>query len=677
MLKTWVNDHFLRRLTEERWDLLNDLVTKWEMTAMEFAETIDRWFANFEVADKELAFKLLTKVDYYGRKRFRNTLRTRRNELVRYCARQNTSWSEVLILVPSQAADSAAYHARDISKEWEIPPAKIQTFDQLAPNEAVGRTLVLFNDTHGSGNQFAETVWPAIADCGAAAVVIVGICIAKKARETLGGLDRSVVLIPDESPEDASTLFLKDEYDRLSQLGKTICKKHPLGYGDTALVVAYYYQAPNNSLPIIWADGDNSDGIPWHPLVPYQPKPKASNPSKPTPAATGTLHVERAPEPEPGNRKAARNDTAFDAEIALRVRIDAAPNVGSPSSSTELGRIRDHLLNAFLPESRKLIEGIVEGVDPASICAFLSVSPHINGTLRNPLRRYHLGHLFFAQLFEEIHALHRSSRLLVLPSLAYSRRSDRAYNAQIAVLATLWSACFQFNVLPTVADYYVNTQETKHPALQALDALLKEWENRFDVGLARAHKEELLRWRTGKDPDSATLSRMRQLLQLPEPFAGEDRSVMSLAYVFAMRPSWYERDWFLRSIAALATGLHESDNLPSRVVGGKIVIIESDKNAVSWEPLNVCAQIVNLGGIPPRAYFHTLRDPFGLPMRSDDTQGAIFLHERPEDVLARFPLESLVTCLQPFDPAVTNATAPSLLKQLLDEGAMRLQQNAI
>jgi hypothetical protein len=49
-----------------------------------------------------------------------------------------------------------------------------------------------------------------------------------------------------------------------------------MGYGGAALLTAYYFQCPNNTLPIIWADGENNrtndHAYKWSPLFPYLPK---------------------------------------------------------------------------------------------------------------------------------------------------------------------------------------------------------------------------------------------------------------------------------------------------------------------------------------------------------------------------------------------------------------------
>ena len=51
--------------------------------------------------------------------------------------------------------------------------------------------------------------------------------------------------------------------------------KGALGYSNSGLLLAYSHQCPNNTLPIIWANGVNNEvdgkkGCPWNPLFEYK-----------------------------------------------------------------------------------------------------------------------------------------------------------------------------------------------------------------------------------------------------------------------------------------------------------------------------------------------------------------------------------------------------------------------
>ena len=112
------------------------------------------------------------------------------------------------------------------------------------------------------------------------AVRVVSVAIAREAIAAFQTeLGTAVSLIPSEPAHAAQDVLTKEEMLRVREVGERVYRKWPVGYGNTSLVVAYYFQCPNNSLPILWADGANnkSDGsaLQWSPLFPYRPKTKS------------------------------------------------------------------------------------------------------------------------------------------------------------------------------------------------------------------------------------------------------------------------------------------------------------------------------------------------------------------------------------------------------------------
>ncbi len=164
------------------------------------------------------------------------------------------------------------------------------------------RPIVLFNDTHGTGAQFFREVLPLINRALAGTerpIFIVGLFIGQKAQERFAELPNNFYVIPDsQAPSIFSPNFAFNESDigNIKAIGSRVYPRHPLGYGNCGLLIAYYYQCPNNSLPLIWADGENNSGIPWNPLFCYKPKRHLSvNATVPVAATTLSDRLERAP----------------------------------------------------------------------------------------------------------------------------------------------------------------------------------------------------------------------------------------------------------------------------------------------------------------------------------------------------------------------------------------------
>ena len=74
--------------------------------------------------------------------------------------------------------------------------------------------------------------------------------------------------------------YFKEYGDKLDKkFAENMCKKygnilfpaHPLGYEKGEFLIGFYHNTPDNTLPIIWSDG-NGDNIRWHPIFKRYPK---------------------------------------------------------------------------------------------------------------------------------------------------------------------------------------------------------------------------------------------------------------------------------------------------------------------------------------------------------------------------------------------------------------------
>jgi hypothetical protein len=182
--------------------------------------------------------------------------------------------SDVFILTPELRGDSADAHAYALTKEWGIHQDRIITLDRLATVDFGTAPIVIFNDTHGSGNQFMRDWFPKIRQLKRNSIFLVAIVIAPPAFKTFKDELKGITVIPDQPALTAKQApFTPQDLACLRKIGKLVYPKHPLGWGGCALTTAYYFQCPNNSLPVIWADGSNNDkGYPWNPLFRYKPK---------------------------------------------------------------------------------------------------------------------------------------------------------------------------------------------------------------------------------------------------------------------------------------------------------------------------------------------------------------------------------------------------------------------
>lgn len=281
-------DNFLRKLSSEELTKLNAIRLYWEIPESTFVNKLDAWFANFDSEqDKRLAMKIVENIQYFSPDAFNKQLKNLFQPISRYLQEFNKNISDVVIVLPAERADSADKHAYDITKLWNLPQGCAVSLDKFDSDKINGNSvLIAFNDTHGTGNQFIYDIWSELKKLevrlGEVPVLfIVAITIAEKAKDyfKFSFSDYRVTVIPEVPANSAKDIFTATEYDRLEELCSRVYPSHKMGYGNTGLLTAYYFQCPNNTLPIIWADGNNNKvsgvGYPWNPLFSYNPKSNA------------------------------------------------------------------------------------------------------------------------------------------------------------------------------------------------------------------------------------------------------------------------------------------------------------------------------------------------------------------------------------------------------------------
>jgi len=273
-------DAFLKRCIRGGDPELLARLDSWDFSKdAEFANRLEGWFDNFKHDDKPLARKVLLNIDYFTHARYEQTVRMRGDRLHQVLHEIGIAdLSRIRLVVSTLVEDSSHVNAYLASKSWGLPLGTARRLDEIADDGSADVPLVLFNDTYGSGQQLTGTLLPKIRNrIGRSPILVVGISIAREALERFKAEIPGVVVIPDEACRSVrEEPFTGEELLRLEAIGRSVYPKHPLGFGGTALLVAYFFACPNNTLPIIWADGENNaGGSPWRPLFPYRAKKKA------------------------------------------------------------------------------------------------------------------------------------------------------------------------------------------------------------------------------------------------------------------------------------------------------------------------------------------------------------------------------------------------------------------
>jgi len=274
------SDPFLRKLPQDEFQEISNIFQSWGLSQESFYLDLDGWFGNFNSSDKKLALKLVKHIDFYNYEKFSRTIKSIKSKIQRHLIEIEREHYPVLLITPKGEGDSAHRHAYDLAKIWNIQTNTIIDVVAALEMNPMNRVMVFFNDTHGSGNQFLNDFNEELRQFYKqqnviiiAAITISGMALSKFRKEV-----PYAFIIPDEPAASVHDYFTKEEFTRIKNIGRKIYPKHPIGYGNTALLCAYYYQCPNNTLPIIWADGINNmvggKAYPWAPLFPYRPKIK-------------------------------------------------------------------------------------------------------------------------------------------------------------------------------------------------------------------------------------------------------------------------------------------------------------------------------------------------------------------------------------------------------------------
>ncbi|MFL9881330.1 hypothetical protein PQR63_23235 [Herbaspirillum rhizosphaerae] len=284
---------FLRGLAPHTRGELRNRRELWNIAVDDFYPRIEAWFGNFEAGDQLLALKLLLKLQYYSEKDLERYISHSLLPIQQYLFKSGGTLEDLRLVLPPNLGDSADRHAYEILKSWMLNQNQIVRVDQLA-NVDRGCVLVFFNDTHGTGNQFLREVFSQVRKEDFKAIFVVAVTIAERALLRFQRELEGVKVLPDVPAPSIFDEFTAREVNRLRELGSQVYPKHPFGYGNAGLLVAYHFQCPNNTLPLIWASHEGGNNIvggkpyPWRPLFAYRPKAKVEQPQATEPASQAT-----------------------------------------------------------------------------------------------------------------------------------------------------------------------------------------------------------------------------------------------------------------------------------------------------------------------------------------------------------------------------------------------------
>jgi FMN phosphatase YigB (HAD superfamily) len=246
-------------------DTLNELYLKFKNIVPR--DRIDAWIMQFEPEHRDLAMKLAQKLAYFSHE-----------EVSGYCRRLYARLLRLGVRRPcfvgfGGAAESGPFIGYLFRKANRLPQRDFLSLEEIRrfnPKKHDG--LVLLDDFVGTGVQ-AIDLWKRVSMAFALRrmppIVYLALVGFRDAKEIISqDTDMKVELAQELTDVDRASFpatfgdsfKTKAAMRTLAEYGRRIEPNYPLGYDNSAALVAFYYDTPNNTLPVVWST--EADWIP-------------------------------------------------------------------------------------------------------------------------------------------------------------------------------------------------------------------------------------------------------------------------------------------------------------------------------------------------------------------------------------------------------------------------------
>jgi hypothetical protein len=282
------------------------VIVKWlgdqGLDTKDFQKKLELWLSHIPENLRETVIKILPNFKFYDNDRVGKAWSSRGSLLSYHLKEHGITKSSIRTVIENSHKDSSALVQYVISKtsiNSLIAEDSILTVDDVAKLAVEDQYIFLyFNDTIGTGDQFIREIWSKI-KTRAKKCIVVALNIAPEGMNKLKNLDSRITLIPNEPTRNTLKQLLADgtikqeEFDKVTEHGDHLVGAGKgLGYGSCALLLAYHYQCPNNTLPIFWAT-KNFDDTDRPALFEYKSKKGDSSPQSAVSQARESSSLEK------------------------------------------------------------------------------------------------------------------------------------------------------------------------------------------------------------------------------------------------------------------------------------------------------------------------------------------------------------------------------------------------
>lgn len=247
-------------------DSLKELYLKFENILS--PNRINIWIMQFEPEHREIAILVAQKLAYFGQE-----------DVSRFCTKLYGRLPQLGIQRPcfagfGRAAESGPFVGYWFRKANRLAQTLFLSFEEVHKFDPRKHdALVLLDDFVGTGVQ-AVDLWKKISTTfelrKKPCMAYLGLVGFREAKELVAqDTDMRVELAHELTDVDRASFHhtfgdsfkTKAAIKTLAEYGRRLEPRYPLGYNDTAALVAFFYDTPNNTLPVVWS-GENG----WVPL---------------------------------------------------------------------------------------------------------------------------------------------------------------------------------------------------------------------------------------------------------------------------------------------------------------------------------------------------------------------------------------------------------------------------
>lgn len=284
---------------------------------------IDHWLNNFQSDDEENqekerlhALYLLSQFMYFASNEMRGLLHSMYRDLIRYpivesIRKSNNDTQDILFINeeftkeqsktrflgvgnPSESGTHLLYYFRQenlLEKDLFINSVEIFTHNEATTVKLADPNInryIFIDDFSGGGTQAVRylkkvvklikdinpdiEVWYFVLFANESALAHIGDKIKVNKCDAVFKLDDTYKCFGKNSQYFLDEEIIDKEFthEMVKNYGEKLQPEDPLGHGDNQLLLSFFHNTPNNTLPIIWFDGKN--GYQWSPIFRRYPK---------------------------------------------------------------------------------------------------------------------------------------------------------------------------------------------------------------------------------------------------------------------------------------------------------------------------------------------------------------------------------------------------------------------